>query len=76
MTSWLIIALAISAVTILILAIATEWRDSGPFRALTYFGWLPIWAIYDSVKEYGWSKTIKGHTKEEFAALNKQQMKP
>jgi hypothetical protein len=56
---------------VVISATANQWRDSGPFRAITYWGFLPIWVLYDHVKQYGGSKTLWGFSKSEFAEITK-----
>jgi hypothetical protein len=35
----------------------------GPFHAITYWGFLPIWVLYDHVKQYGGSKIFLGFSK-------------
>lgn len=67
---WLVGVLVLAAVGfVVIAATVSEWRDSGPFRALTYWAFLPVWAIHDHAKEFGTEKTIKGHSKKEFEEL-------
>ena len=56
---------------VVISATASQWRDSGPFRAFTYWGFLPIWALYDHAKQYGWSKTLWGFSKSEFQEITR-----
>ncbi len=72
MATWVILAALIGAAVLVIMAIAIEWRESGPFRAITYGGLaIVLWGLHDHVKSYGWKKTLLGHSKEEFAELTR-----
>lgn len=65
----LILAAVIVVVGVVVTATILEARESGWFRALTYWGFLPIWALYDHVKQYGAERTFLGFSKEEFARV-------
>jgi hypothetical protein len=69
----LLVVAVVAAITVVVLATITEAKDSGWFRALTYWGQgaLLAWGIYDHVKQYGARQTFLGHSKEEFAELLK-----
>jgi len=57
---------AVGVAFVMISAIVTQARDSGWFRALTYPGFLIVWAIYDHVREYGARNTFIGFSEQEF----------
>lgn len=65
----LVIVAVIVVVGVVVTATVLEARDSGWFRALTYWGFLPIWALYDHVKQYGAERTFLGFSKEDFARV-------
>lgn len=69
----LLVVAVLAVIAVVVLATITEARDSGWFRALTYWGLgaLLTWGIYDHVKQYGASQTFLGHSKKEFAELLK-----
>lgn len=55
-----------------VLGIVTQWKATGPFRALTYGGFIVLWALYDEIRSVGWRRAVFGYSKAEFADMQRQ----